>query len=226
MNSVGAKGDSYDNALAESVNSLYKAELIRQERSWRTISDVELATARWVDWWNHRRLHSACGDIPPAEFEAAYAQGLEVYPAARFPSPRVSSGLRANELRGIPYPPRNQGEGTRRRSVPPLDEGGSWSPLRPNHATPSNREAGKRARRTGCAPRRWNRRRGLRRANVSGMREGHLTGPSLVLRGVPETHRAESQVRTSNLRLLRDDPCRPTASMVFRSVSQARREGA
>lgn len=82
MNSVGAKGDSYDNALAESVNSLYKAELIRQERSWRTISDVELATARWVDWWNHRRLHSACGDIPPAEFEAAYAQGLEVYPAA------------------------------------------------------------------------------------------------------------------------------------------------
>jgi putative transposase len=67
--SVGSKGDSYDNALAESVNGLYKAELIWQRGPWRTADDVELATLAWVDWWNHRRLHGACGDIPPAEFE-------------------------------------------------------------------------------------------------------------------------------------------------------------
>jgi len=82
VNSVGSKGDSYDNALAESVNALYKAELIRRQRSWRTVADVELATAGWVDWWNERRLHSACGDIPPAEFEAAYARLGEVTSAA------------------------------------------------------------------------------------------------------------------------------------------------
>ena len=78
VNSVGSKGDSYDNALAESVNGLYKAELIRRRRPWRTVEEVELATAGWVDWWNHPRLHSACGDIPPAEFEAAYARLPEV----------------------------------------------------------------------------------------------------------------------------------------------------
>jgi putative transposase len=82
VNSVGSKGDSYDNALAESVNGLYKAELIRRRRSWRTVEEVELATAGWVDWWNHRRLHSACGDVPPAEFEAAYARLREVTSAA------------------------------------------------------------------------------------------------------------------------------------------------
>jgi len=82
VNSVGSKGDSYDNALAESVNGLYKAELIRRRRSWRTVEEVELATAGWVDWWNHRRLHSACGDVPPAEFEAAYARLQEVTSAA------------------------------------------------------------------------------------------------------------------------------------------------
>jgi len=82
VNSVGSRGDSYDNALAESVNALYKAELIRQRRSWRTVADVELATAAWVDWWNQRRLHGACGDIPPAEFEAAFARREEVTSAA------------------------------------------------------------------------------------------------------------------------------------------------
>jgi len=71
--SVGARGDSYDNALAESVNSLYKAELIRR-RSWRSSNEVELATAAWVGWWNETRLHEACGYVPPAEFEAAYHQ--------------------------------------------------------------------------------------------------------------------------------------------------------
>ena len=82
VNSVGSKGDSYDNALAESVNALYKAELIRRQRSWRSVEEVELATADWVDWWNERRLHGACGDIPPAEFEAAYARLPEVTSAA------------------------------------------------------------------------------------------------------------------------------------------------
>ena len=72
VNSVGSKGDSYDNALAESVNSLYKAELIGPG-AWRSIAEVELATAAWVHWWNHRRLHSACGMRPPVEYEAAWA---------------------------------------------------------------------------------------------------------------------------------------------------------
>ena len=73
--SVGSRGDSYDNALAESVNGLYKAELITMQAPWRTVEDVELATLSWVHWWNTQRLHSAIGDIPPAEYEAAhYAQ--------------------------------------------------------------------------------------------------------------------------------------------------------
>ena len=71
LRSVGSTGDSYDNALAETVNGLYKAELIPQRASWRTIAEVEAATAEWVAWWNHKRLHSACGWVPPAEFEAA-----------------------------------------------------------------------------------------------------------------------------------------------------------
>lgn len=70
--SVGAVGSSYDNALAETINGVYKTELIRPNKPWRTIEDVELATARWVDWFNHRRLYEYCGDVPPAELEAAY----------------------------------------------------------------------------------------------------------------------------------------------------------
>ena len=69
--SVGSRGDSYDNALAESVNGLYKAELIHRQ-NWQTVEQVELATAAWVDWWNHGRIHSACGNVPPAEYEAAH----------------------------------------------------------------------------------------------------------------------------------------------------------
>ncbi len=77
VSSVGSKGDSYDNALAESVNGLYKAELINRHGPWRNVDEVELATARWVHFWNTRRLHGACGDIPPAEFEAAYHSRLQ-----------------------------------------------------------------------------------------------------------------------------------------------------
>jgi putative transposase len=70
--SVGSKGDSFDNALAESTIGLYKAELIRTRGPWRGLDDVEFATLEWIDFYNHRRLHSACGDLPPAEFEALH----------------------------------------------------------------------------------------------------------------------------------------------------------
>ena len=82
VSSVGSRGDSYDNALAETVNGLYKAELINRHGPWRSVDEVELATARWVHFWNTQRLHSACGDIPPAEFEAAYHQRLATTAAA------------------------------------------------------------------------------------------------------------------------------------------------
>ena len=70
--SVGSKGDSYDNAMAEALNSLYKAELIRNRGPWVGINDVEFATAEWVDWYNERRLHGELGHVPPAEFETAF----------------------------------------------------------------------------------------------------------------------------------------------------------
>jgi putative transposase len=72
--SVGSKGDSYDNALAETINGLYKAELIRRRGPWRTAAEVERATAEWVAWWNHQRLHGSCGRVPPAEYEANWYQ--------------------------------------------------------------------------------------------------------------------------------------------------------
>jgi putative transposase len=68
--SIGSIGDSYDNAMAESVNGLYKTELIRRQGPWRNADHVELATLTYVEWFNQRRLHSELGDIPPAEFEA------------------------------------------------------------------------------------------------------------------------------------------------------------
>jgi putative transposase len=60
------------NAAAESLNGLYKTELIRRRGPWKSLEDVEFATMEWVDWYNHRRLHSWCGDIPPVEHEALY----------------------------------------------------------------------------------------------------------------------------------------------------------
>ena len=69
VRSVGRKGDSYDNAAAESLNSLYKKELIEREGPWRGTDDVMLATLEWVDWYNTERLHSACKYIPPKEYE-------------------------------------------------------------------------------------------------------------------------------------------------------------
>ena len=70
--SVGSVGDSYDNALAESVIGLYKTEVIRRRGPWRNLEDVEFATLEWVDWFNNRRLLEPIGNIPPAEFERHY----------------------------------------------------------------------------------------------------------------------------------------------------------
>lgn len=75
--SVGSVGDSYDNALAETINGLYKTEVIRHRGPWRTIDEVEFATLEWVDWFNNRRLLEPIGNIPPAEFEMAYYRQLK-----------------------------------------------------------------------------------------------------------------------------------------------------
>jgi transposase InsO family protein len=70
--SVGSVGDSYDNALAESIIGLYKTEVIHRRGPWRNLEAVEYATLEWVDWFNHRRLLEPIGNVPPAEFEASY----------------------------------------------------------------------------------------------------------------------------------------------------------
>ena len=75
--SVGSVGDSYDNALAETINGLYKAEVIHRRGPWRTLQAVEYATLEWVDWFNNRRLLEPIGNVPPAEAEAAYYRELE-----------------------------------------------------------------------------------------------------------------------------------------------------
>jgi putative transposase len=90
VTSVGSRGDSYDNALAETIIGLYKTELIRRRGPWRGIDDVEYATLEWVDWFNHRRLLEPIGHVPPAEFEAAY-YGEEV--------PSYTPGLKEPSLR-------------------------------------------------------------------------------------------------------------------------------
>jgi putative transposase len=72
VGSVGSRGDSYDNALAETTIGLYKTELVRRRGPWRGIDDLELATLEWIDWYNHRRLHSAIDYLPPAEREATH----------------------------------------------------------------------------------------------------------------------------------------------------------
>ena len=75
--SVGSVGDSYDNALAESINGLYKTEVVRRRGPWRSLEAVEFATLEWVDWFNHRRLLEPIGNIPPAEAEARYYDQIE-----------------------------------------------------------------------------------------------------------------------------------------------------
>ena len=79
--SIGTVGDSFDNALAETVIGLYKTECVRYEGPWRGVDDLELATLNWVHWFNETRLHCAIGDVPPAEFETEHYRQIN-HPAA------------------------------------------------------------------------------------------------------------------------------------------------
>jgi transposase InsO family protein len=76
--SVGSRGDSYDNALAESVIGLFKTEVIQRPGPWRSLEAVEFATLAWVDWFNTRRLLEPLGYVPPAEYEARYYEQAKV----------------------------------------------------------------------------------------------------------------------------------------------------
>ena len=88
VQSVGSRGDSFDNAMSESVIGLFKTELIRNRAPWRGLDDVEIATLEWVDWWNNHRLLEPIGMIPPSEAEAAYySQG----------APAIETGTQGNE---------------------------------------------------------------------------------------------------------------------------------
>ena len=89
--SVGSKGDSYDNALAESVIGLFKTEVIRRRGPWRNFEDVEFATLEWVWWFNNHRLLGPIGHVPPAEFEEQYYRSLV--------TPESTGLLNANSLR-------------------------------------------------------------------------------------------------------------------------------
>ena len=99
--SVGSVGDSYDNALAETINGLYKAEVIHRRGPWRSFEAVEFATLEWVDWFNNRRLLEPIGNIPPAEAEERYYAVTE--------QPDMAACLKQNSLRstrsGSPYDP-------------------------------------------------------------------------------------------------------------------------
>jgi len=85
--SVGSRGDSYDNALAESIIGLFKTELIQRKGPWRHLEAVEFATLTWIDWFNNRRLLEPIGYVPPAEYEASYYQQLAGGGARRHPHP-------------------------------------------------------------------------------------------------------------------------------------------
>ncbi|SQD99414.1 hypothetical protein E0504_39075 [Parafrankia sp. BMG5.11] len=83
---MGSVGDSYDNAMAEAFNSLFKAELIRNRGPWAGHADLEVAVAEYIDWYNHRRLHGEINMVPPAEYEAAYAAAQHKIEDARQPA--------------------------------------------------------------------------------------------------------------------------------------------
>ena len=89
--SVGSRGDSYDNALAETIIGLYKTELVEPHGPWTRFEDVELGTLKWVWWFNNHRLLGPIGDIPPAEYEAKYR-------SRHVPQP-MGAGLKLNSLR-------------------------------------------------------------------------------------------------------------------------------
>jgi putative transposase len=87
LGSLGSTGDAYDNALAESFVDSFKTELI-SDRTWRSVEQAELAIVEWVSWFNHDRLHSSIGDIPPVEFEQAYAERTGADPPPGGASPQ------------------------------------------------------------------------------------------------------------------------------------------
>jgi transposase InsO family protein len=89
--SVGSRGDSYDNALAEIIIGLYKTELIRRRGPWKGLDEVEYATLEWVDWFNHRRLLEPIGHVPPAEFEVAFRREEEPR-STQAPEPPMNPG--------------------------------------------------------------------------------------------------------------------------------------
>jgi hypothetical protein len=95
--SVGSVGDSYDNALAETINGLYKTEVIWRQRSWPSASAVEIATLRWVDWFNNQRLFGPIGYIPPAEAEAGQRALCRAGQPLSFRDRLLQSGFRLGE---------------------------------------------------------------------------------------------------------------------------------
>ncbi|MET3528550.1 transposase InsO family protein [Phenylobacterium koreense] len=88
--SVGSVGDSYDNALAETINGLYKAEVIHRRGPWRSFEAVEFATLEWVHWFNNRRLLEPIGNIPPAEAEELYYTSLDATSLAAYSNQSAS----------------------------------------------------------------------------------------------------------------------------------------
>jgi putative transposase len=90
--SVGSRGDSYDNALAESIIGLFKTEVIHRKGPWRHLEGVEFATLTWVDWFNTRRLLEPLGYVPPAEYEARYYERLERRAMSEDVNPAVVPG--------------------------------------------------------------------------------------------------------------------------------------
>ena len=107
--SVGSVGDSYDNALAETIIGLFKTEVIHHRGPWRHLEAVEYATLEWVDWFNHRRLLEPIGNVPPAELELAYH--------------RQQSESAVGSLTQTPEPPENPG-----RFIPPHLRKGKFRP--------------------------------------------------------------------------------------------------
>jgi transposase InsO family protein len=111
--SVGSRGDSYDNALAESIIGLFKTEVIQRKGPWRHLDAVEFATLTWVDWFNTRRLLEPIGYVPPAEYEASYYQQLAGGGAQRQPHPDLTvNGTAAERPQYVLRPLQNSGGST------------------------------------------------------------------------------------------------------------------
>jgi putative transposase len=87
--SIGSVGDSYDNAMAESVIGLYKTECVRLDGPFRTVDELELATLSWVDWFNHDRLHGELDHVTPIEFEHAFNRQMNAQPHPRMGEPSL-----------------------------------------------------------------------------------------------------------------------------------------